>query len=153
MLLDVNVLPTGKQLGCIMEQKTAGNAEAELAQIFTSQEVTHLPVSATVTGRSSHRRELQDNVVWLQCKTDHGATLEQTSLSKKRGGQIKGCRISVILCTVKISPPSSSNSSVSMATRNANLQFGKEEIVARNRAGVKNENQNQKPNKQIKVAH
>lgn len=47
MVLDVNVVLTGKQLGSIMGQKTASNVEAELAQVFTSQEVSHLPVSAT----------------------------------------------------------------------------------------------------------
>lgn len=72
MVLDVNAVLTGKQLASIMAQKTASNVEAELAQVFTSQEVSHLPVPAT---------ERLEEVPTLPVAVQHGCTVKQVTES------------------------------------------------------------------------
>lgn len=96
-----------------MGQKTVSSVEAELVQVFSSWEVSHLPHSVTE---------------WLEEFTafPYYSALEQTSPSEKKGRYIERCRISLILFTAKISLSSSSNSSVSTTNGNKNLQLRKE---------------------------
>lgn len=118
-----------------MGQKTASSEEAELVQVFTSWEVSHLPHSATEWLEEVYSLPMFQCSV--TCKMDHGDILEQTSLSEKKERQMGRCRISLILFTAKTSLSSSSKSGVSTTTGNKNLQLGNEKKVDNYMAGRK----------------
>lgn len=76
MVLDVNIVLTGKQLGSIMGQKTASNVEAELAQVFTSREREKFLQFLQQSDWKKFPPFLRDSAVRLHCEMDHGATVE-----------------------------------------------------------------------------
>lgn len=82
MVLDVNVTLTGKQLGSTVAQKKFCSLGTALTKIFTSQESSNLPVSATVSGSS-----FQPSCVTMLCgctvKRDHSGTTEQTTQERR----------------------------------------------------------------------
>lgn len=82
MVLDVNVTLTGKQLGSIMAQKRFCNLGIELTKVFTSQESSNLPVSATVTG-SSFLPSCVTMLWGCTAKRDHSGTTEQTTQERR----------------------------------------------------------------------